>query len=252
MKSKIQFIADTKEMLEVLPRPYPALDKLPDWLCEMPSYYGGEGKGVDEHGDPKTTIKKCMPVFDSMTAGYHIPLHSDVWIDNKGPDDIKIKWAWDTIDVVSMHNRIQYETYPVPDGYYPIGFKWINPWIVKTPPGWSSLFIHPIHYDDLPFKCLTGIVDTDKYPNYVNFIFFMKKNFSGLIPKETPMIQVIPFKRSDFKSEFSYDNGYLKQQWRKAHTVFFDRYKRFFRSHKKYEQGDVKKCPFAFLHNKSK
>jgi hypothetical protein len=47
-KSKIQFIADTKEMLEVLERPYPAIQKLPDWISNIPSYIGGH-KGVDEY-----------------------------------------------------------------------------------------------------------------------------------------------------------------------------------------------------------
>ena len=246
-KSKIQFIADTKEMLEVLERPYPAIQKLPDWISNIPSYVGGH-KGVDEYSDPTSTIKKCMPVFDSITAGYHIPLHSDVWVENKGAEDINIKWSWDTITVVDLQKQEQIQTYPIPDGYYPTVFKWINPWIVKTPPGWSCLFTHPLHSDDLPYKCLPAIVDTDKHPTFVHFPFFLKKSFEGLIQKGTPLIQVIPFKRSDFKSEFSYDTGFFKAQWQKAHTVFFDRYKRFFRSPKKYEQGSIKKCPFAFLH----
>ncbi|NBO98565.1 MAG: hypothetical protein EBU90_00285 [Proteobacteria bacterium] len=246
-KSKIEFIADTKEMLDVLERPYPAIQKLPEWISNTPSYIGGH-RGVDEFSDPNTTIKKCMPLFDSITAGYHIPLHSDVWVENGGASNINIKWSWDTIQVVDITKQEQIHTYPYPEGHYPTAFKWINPWIVKTPPGWSCIFTHPFHHDHLPFKSLTGIVDTDKHPIPVNFIFFLNKNFEGLIEKGTPMIQVIPFKRSTFKSEFSYDTGFFRTQWQKAHTVFFDRYKRFFRSQKKYEQGEVKKCPFAFLH----
>jgi hypothetical protein len=138
--------------------------------------------------------------------------------------------------------------HPIPKGFYPKSYKFINPRIVKNPPGWSCLFTHPLHYDDLPYKCIPAIVDTDKHPIPVNFLFFLNKTFSGLIQKGTPMIQVIPFKRQDFKSEFSFDNGFFKKQWEKAHQVFFDRYRRFFRSPKKYEQGDIKKCPFAFLH----
>ena len=247
-KAKIQFIADTKELLEVLERPYPAIQKLPEWISNMHSYMGGE-RGVDDFGDPNGTIKKCMPVFDSMTAGYYIPLYSDVWVENGGIENIKFKWSWRSLEVVSVHKSEQHSLYPVPEGYYPHMFKWNSPWIIKTPPGWSCLFTHPMHYDDLPFKCIPAIVDTDKHPTFINFPFFIKKTFNGLIELKTPIIQVIPFKRMNFKSEFSYDHGFLKQQWEKAHAVFFDRYKRFFRSQKKYEQGDVKKskCPFAFL-----
>lgn len=246
MGKKIKFVAQSKDMLELLDRPYPAISKLPDWLSNTPSYIDGI-KTVDDFGDPNSTVKKCMPLIDSMTAGYHIPLHCDIWVENGGPDNINIKWSWDTLQVVDIQKKEQIQTYPVPNGYYSTPFKFINPWIVKTPAGWSSLFTHPLHYDDLPYKCLSAIVDTDKHPIPVNFLFFLNKTFSGLIQKGTPMIQVIPFKRDDFKSQFSYDNGFFKNQWQKAHQVFFDRYKRFFRSPKKYEQGGEAKCPFAFL-----
>ena len=246
MKSKIEFIAETKEMLEILEKPYPAIQTTPSWFNEMPTYTTGK-KDVDNFGDPLETVKKCMPFFDAMTAGYYIPLYTDVWVENQGIDKINIKWAWNTIEVVAAHDPRQFEKYPLPAGFLPMGFKWINPWIVKTPPGWSTLFIQPTHYDELPFHCLTGIVDTDKHPTPVNFIFVLKSSFSGLIQKGTPLIQAIPFKRQDFISEFSYDRGgKLATVWKKAKTVYFDRYKKYFRSPKKYEQGQIKKCPFNF------
>jgi len=248
-KNKIEFIAETKEMLDILERPYPAIKKMPDWICNIPSYIGGI-RSVDQHSEPNSTIKKCMPVIDSMTVGYHIPVHSDIWIENDGIfENINIKWAWHSLKIIDIQEKERMQTYPVPKEYYPIAFKFLNPWVIKTRKGWSCLFTHPMHHDDLPFRSLPAIVDTDKYPNGINFIFFLKKDFSGLIPKGTPIIQVIPFKRSLFKSEFSYDKGgFLKQQWEKASSEFFDVYKKFFRSPKKYEQGDVKKCPFHFLH----
>ncbi len=246
--NKIQFIADSKEMLDVLERPYPSIKKLPDWLCNTPSYIGGV-RSVDAHSTTNSTVKKCMPVMDSMTAGYHIPTHSDIWVEYGGDENIMIRWAWHTLEIINLHKKEELQTYPIPNGFCPTPFKFLNPWIIKTKKGWSSYLTHPLHYDDLPFKCVPAIVDTDKYPNNINFIFFLKRGFSGLIPKGTPIMQVIPFKRENFKSEFSYDkSGFLKRQWEKASTEFFDIYKRHFRSQKKYEQGDVKKCPFHFLH----
>jgi hypothetical protein len=246
VKKIIEFIADSKEYLEILEKPYPSSKKLPDWICETPSYINGN-KSVDDFGDPTSTIKKCMPVWDSITAGYHIPLHCDVWIENKGQNDINIRWAWDSIKVVDIQKEEQLGKYPIPNDCYDTPFKFINPWIVKTPKKWSSLFIHPLNYDELPFRCIPAIVDTDKFPAPVNFVFFLKKDFRGLISKGTPIIQVIPIQKQTFKSSFSFDHGFFKRQCDKAHTVFFDRYKKFFRDPKKYEQGDVKKCPLAFL-----
>lgn len=254
MKNKIQFFAETKEMLEVLDKPFPAIQKIPDWVAKTPSYVGGKPT-IDNFSDPNSTAKKCMPLFDAMTAGYFIPLHTDLWIEGNGTPNLDMKWSWNTIQLVEAHSSDRYEFYPIPEGYNKLAFKWINPWIIKTPPGWSCLFTHPMHYDDLPFRSMSAIVDTDKHPQFINLPFILKDNFNGLIPKGVPLIQVIPFKRGDFISEFSYDkDGYFKNLWTKAHTVFFDRYKKFFRSPKKYLQGEVvqPKCPFSFLKKGSK
>jgi len=185
-----------------------------------------------------------------MSAGYHIPLCSDVWVDNNGPNNLSFKWSWELGDIVTLQKPDQHQTYPVSLGGYPSVFKWVNQWIVKTPPGWSCLFVHPQHHEELPFRCLSAMVDTDKHPTPVNFPFFLRKGFSGLIPKDTPIIQVIPFKRESFTATCGWDEeGILKKTWDKAHTVFFDRYSRFFRSTKEFKEVETKtkaSCPFGF------
>ena len=72
--------------------------------------------------------------------------------------------------------------------------------MIKTPPGYSVLFTHPMNWHYLPFYSLSGVVDTDTYTMPVLFPFMMKNNFEGIIPKGTPVIQIIPFKRDDWKS----------------------------------------------------
>lgn len=246
-KVLLEFISDNKEMLDILEKPYPAIQNMPDWFKNT-SRYIHQHKDVDNYSDPNSTIKKCMPVVDMIGAGYHIPLHSDVWLENGGESQLTFKWSWDTLEVVSFQKPEQHSTYPTPVGYYPTVFKWINPWIIKTPPGWSCLFLHPQHHEELPFRSLSALVDTDKHPTQIHFPFHLRKGFDGLIPKGVPMIQVIPFKRDHFKSSFSYDKDNLfKIAWTKAHTVFFERYQKFFRSPKNFEQGKEKsRCPFGF------
>lgn len=241
-KKKIEFITRYKNILDVIEKPFPASNNIPNWYKNMPAYVNDK-KEVDNFGDPTATIKKCMPFLDAMTAGYHIPLPCDVWVTNND-GQIDFKWSIDDLEIVSIHKQDQYNLYPVPEGYIPVAFKWLNPWLVVTPKGHSCIFKHPTHYEDLPFQCLTGVVDTDKHPYEVNFVFFLKKGFEGLIEKGTPIIQVIPFKRYDYSA--IYHSNYSKYDiiWRKAKTVFFDRYKRFFRSIKKYEMQEKSKCPF--------
>lgn len=244
----IDFISLTPELLDVLEKPYAAKGQLPPWFIKTERYINGV-KNIDQFNDPNSTIKKCMPVVDMMTAGYHLPLHCDVWVENSVEKNISFKWSWDHDDVLTIQKPEQHDTYPIPDGFYSSVFKYINPWIVKTPPGWSSLFLHPSHHNELPFHSLSALVDTDEYPSPVNFPFFLRKGFNGLIPKGTPIIQVIPFKRETFKASFSWDKGsLLKKAWTKAHSVFFERYQRFFRCHKEFGEVTKKesKCPFGF------
>jgi hypothetical protein len=233
---KIKFIAKSKEYFDIAPKP--VLVSVPDWYNSEKSY--NPKKGVFQ-GNPTSTIKKCLPVIDSMKAGYYLVLPCDVWVENDG-EKIKFEYAWDNLQLVGGQAKMQYENYPIPSEYYQVAFKWTNYWIIKTPKNWSSLFIHPLHYDNLPYETLSAIVDTDKFPTTINFPFIFRKDFSGLIPKGTPIVQVIPFKRETVTCEYSYDKGVLKNLWDKAHTEFFNRYGKNFFSPKKYSEP---KCPFS-------
>ena len=55
---------------------------------------------------------------------------------------------------------------------------------------------------------LTGIVDSDKEPFFPgNYSLFLKKGFSGIIESGTPILQILPFKRDEWKSEI--DNSII-------------------------------------------
>jgi hypothetical protein len=64
---------------------------------------------------------------------------------------------------------------------------------------------HPANRFDLPFTTLSGIVDSDTALHEGNLPFFIKEGFEGLIPKGTPIFQIIPFKRENWKSEIDRD-----------------------------------------------
>lgn len=251
-KIPIKFIATNKQILEIVEKPYPASKVLPEWYKSMPIYTTGE-KGVNQLGEPNGTVRKCMPFLDAITAGYHIPLHSDIWVDNEN-DHPTFKATRVTSNFISTHDIEQYYTYPFGADYYPQAFKFTHEWVVETPKGWSCMFIHPIYHDDLPFKSLTSIVDTDRFPAVVSIIFFLKKNFRGIIPKGSPITQVIPFKREKFVAEYKADDGSYINKWYKAATSFFDVYKNNFRTPKEFsvEQNKISKCPFAFMHKNKK
>lgn len=73
--------------------------------------------------------------------------------------------------------------------------KFMNKWLIKTPPGYSCLFIKPMNRIEERFDIIPGIVDTDKYINTINFPFILRKRDKQfLIKKGEPMVQVIPLK----------------------------------------------------------
>jgi hypothetical protein len=99
------------------------------------------------------------------------------------------------------------------------------------------LFITPIHRD-LPFTILPGIVDTDKYNAPVNFPFILNDmKFTGLIPAGTPIAQVIPFKRENWKMSFG-SNKEIEKVTRidkLLNLKFFDVYRNTFWSSKEFK-----------------
>lgn len=182
---KIEFYSD-KTHLDLM-RPMPTSKIVPKWYRLM--------DGVVE-GTP--TVKKCVPVLDVLTAGYVIPLPADVvWSEER-----KAFVTQGKLVVNSDHHPDQTADVPIPDEYDPQPHKWINSWYVKTPPGYSTLFVHPLNRMDLPFYSFSGIVDTDRHPLVINFPFVFRKGFKGIVPAGTPMIQAIPFKRDDWESKY--------------------------------------------------
>lgn len=181
MAKKIKFVNIVPNM--DIRYPEAASKKIANWFRTMP----GVVSGVE-------TVKKCVPFLDSMTAGYTIPLVADIVYDKESK-----KFSHNSsLEIVSEHLPEQVEGMDIPKEFDPQPHKWTNFFAVRTPKGYSTLFIHPINRIDLPFYSIAGIVDTDQYPVPVNFPFFIKKDFDGVIPEGTPVIQAIPFKRDDW------------------------------------------------------
>jgi hypothetical protein len=102
--------------------------------------------------------------------------------------------------------------------------KWTNPWLIKTPKGYSCIFTSPFNRD-APFNIFDGVVDTDTYDMPVNFPFGLKDpDFEGLIPAGTPIAQVIPFKRTAWKSEYTETTPEVTERINKATTELNSRW----------------------------
>jgi len=210
--------------------PTPASRVLPDWYKNTPEYVNGERLIVD--GKTPHTIKKCIPVFDAMTAGYIIKTYVDVQVTQR---DGFPYYEWPNHGAISFHPVEQAPEHPGKNGApYP---KWSNPWGIKTPRGYSCLFIPPMHNPNGIFKVLPGVVDTDSYYAPVNFPFTLDDvSWEGLIPAGTPMVQVIPFKRDQFHMAIGGKKEFIEQNRTvsRLRSLWFNSYKRQFWTRKEY------------------
>lgn len=236
---KITFTPNTNLLPEKY-YPKPASNFIPTWYEESKSYVNDE-KIPPTAGGTNATIKRCMPIFDSMVSGYIIPTVVDIWVKQVFVEDNSEKkqprYEWPSFDAIEFHPIIQAPDYPNNTGHTVAYPKWINPWSIKTPPGYSTFFIQPLHRKS-NFTIIPGVVDTDKYNPAVNFPFVLNDiNFEGLIPAGTPMVQVIPFKRDSWKMEIGNKEDFENQNKQIAllKTKFFDSYKTNFRQSKEYK-----------------
>jgi hypothetical protein len=228
---KVEFILTSEKDLIRMPPPVPAIKSLPNWYAEQSSYTEGV-KRIQSNGVYNHTIKKCMPVFDVMSAGYIFETFCELNFDGSS-----WQWSMNDFSAIELHKKAQFDALPIDKEIWHTeqAFKFVNPWIMRTPKGYSTLFTMPYHNYDLPFYTLPAIVDTDKHPIAVNFPFFLKKDFEGFLPVGTPFIQAIPFKRDDWKAEFLIESSDKSEgEYGRAQQKFGNRYKTFWREIKTY------------------
>ncbi len=185
---------------DIIPEPRPAVKYLPKWFKDLaPTFDAGKR---DVFGNPTMTAKKCLPMLDAMSLGFTIPLGGDLHVTtNHNCTQIELKNP-PAFAVAEFHDAGQV------GGKSAFGFKhgnpikFINRWVIKTKPGWSTLFIPPMNHFDAPFRCLAGYVDTDAYPKEVNFPgAWLVPDFDGSVPAGTPLVTAIPVKRNSFNNK---------------------------------------------------
>jgi hypothetical protein len=178
----------------VLPEPKPASKCIPDWFKRvMPDI----PESHDNLGRPGQSIKKCMPVLDAMSVGFIIPLQADVGV--RTSETCAIIEAKNGPDVKSIefHNIAQIGGMKAP-GYPAPPLKFLNHWVIKTAPGWSTLFLPLINdVEQQDFTCLAGLVDTDTYVKEINFpAIWHTPNYDACLKAGMPLVVAIPIPRT--------------------------------------------------------
>lgn len=224
--STVRFLHDPN-LADVFPPPTPAVKHTPSWFRAI--------RPMSSPDPNHTTVKKCVPFLEAMSAGFIIPLWADLYVyANGGTINFTFPRSFPLPSAMEAHGQEQIPGHPLakkPYGNMP--FKLISPWLVNTDPGYSCLFTSPLNHMESRLKILDGVVDTDTYYNNVNFPFLWTGGDGQFhIPKGTPLVQVIPFRREEHTCEVGvidvarrdrtvaflgtvFADGYRKAHWHK-------------------------------------
>jgi hypothetical protein len=152
------------------------------------------------NGMANKTAKKCIPLFDGICAGYVVPLWCDVLVEVK-KDMPVISWRIPQ-DVFQLHGESAH-TLPPPLGFNNHVFKFLTYFRIETPRGYSINVQPPAGHYQLPFRVIPAVIDSDRSVIDNNFPCWVQDGFEGIVEKGTPIAQVVPFKRTDWKAEMS-------------------------------------------------
>ena len=229
MTNKIEF----KSILKgIIPDPKPAKFFIPDAYKKMATRLDDKLSSG--------TVKSCIPFLDAYSTGYIIPFPTDILYRHDKEKNIFEFSINSSIPIdfvnknylgVQSHNEKQIDS-GLRSSKRAIDhvFKFINPWIVNTPKGYSCLYVTPFNRN-LPFELITGIVDTDSYDLNVNFPFYWTGNphESYILKQGSPMALVIPFKRESWEISVKIDRTDQETNDKNAlefFSTFFDSYKK--------------------------
>lgn len=184
------------DYFDFIPKPVPASKKIADWFKKIPPVMSNGSRRFNT-GAKSLTAKKCMPMLDAMSLGFTIPLGGDVNIRTNKDRTLLEAGENGRSQWVEFHDigQLGGNTFP---GAPTTPIKFINRWVIKTAPGYSTLFVPPINHFDSRFTCLSGLVDTDTYAKEVNFpALWHLANYDDVVPAGTPLVTCFPIKRSD-------------------------------------------------------
>lgn len=188
--------------------PRPTSKSLPDWYISADRFYkmpNGENY-VGPDGGKYPTWKACPAMYDVLTTGYvyKTPCDIEFYLNEKGVIAAKVL---DPKYSDFIQNRDKMPQFEGPLGYHDTHFAWYPDWAVEVPEGYSVLYSQPYDRYDLPFLTTSGIIDNDKVKLPGTMPFFISKEWTGTLPAGTPYVQMMPFKRENWTSEYVEETG---------------------------------------------
>jgi len=227
--------------------PEPTSLNIPKWFKEL------------KHTRQLRTVKGCIPFLETLTAGYILKtpqeLHLEFNVKNENDQqDIFTRYAYqdNSHDIQRLFlnlNSKESQSHP-PEQLGPecpfhsknknLPFiKILNPFAIRTPPGYSCLFVPPLNNCDDRFSIISGIVDTDSFNEEINFPIIINGDkyptLDTVVKIGTPYVQIIPFKRDNWKMQVNELKSNKIIDRLSMLKTFLHNYKTYFWSKKKWK-----------------
>ena len=197
-------------------KPVLAKSLSPDWWKKMKVFQHDRGQRIQ-------TIRACPAMDDWLKSGWYILANRDMEVvfDNgktytkECDEEVTQSQASPSHHVAQFAHSFSYlgEEGPVKDA-----FKMRNAWNIITPKGYSCFYLDPFLFQNNHFATWQGVIDTDDFnvnQDNSQIIFYPKVSHSFVIPKGTPLVQVIPFKREEWVSTYQLKDS---NTWHKDRT----------------------------------
>lgn len=258
MTQIIKFICP-KELLDFKEiHPVPMSYNTPEWYKKLDTYIS-KSKFITP--DNNKTVKACMPFLDTLTSGYALKLVADFKVIHNMIKPNKLPKERDSFqhgalsrmsellnykdgNDINVNTRIEVHPTSQLKGSPAIKknknqpfHKFLNPFVIKTPPGYSTLFVPPLNNRDDRFEIISGIVDTDTFELPINFPFIVNgdkyEELDTTFQRGLIYAQAIPFKRDSWKMQIVERNVLQETTTKMKFYSVFEKFYKNFNWHKK-------------------
>jgi dUTPase len=191
----------------------------------------------------------CPGLTDYASAGFIIPAHAEIKIKANGagtfaqilwPEGLSVlerdvlsskKFDFDIANGLAEINGVKKEAVKIP-----------LPWMIQAPEGYSAYLLPALMHSDFLDKIhiYPGIVDVDEF-HTINVVFSALKECEFTIPINTPILQVVFFKREDLNAVCRRATEYERHKYLHTRQSWASNwYRKFFHKKKVYNM----ECPY--------
>lgn len=215
-------------------RPSAVKNHIPEWFLQKDKHVKNENgeypliflKGENGNLVPSRhpSWKSCPALLDVFLSGYYLFTPCDITIktnlekSENNPITLTLDGEWNNKQNGWLFCRVRgiEEGLPTPEGYYKNSYVWVPNWSAQVPEGYTILLTHPINIHGLPFKTMSGFMDSHRVlTGSGNVSVYFKENWEGTIPAGTPYAQLIPIKNESWDSEIvEYTEEQIKQNYK--------------------------------------